>query len=193
MRVLGIDPGSVVSGWAVISGERRRIKLESSGVFRFESKTPFLERLSQIQKSFIELEAKFSPDVVALESLIYVKSPQALIKLAQTRGIILSAFVEKYSGRIFEYSPNLVKSSATGYGHADKQSVQKFLSMSLGKKEFASYDETDAIAVAVCHLNNSCKTIESSLKHNSMLESRIKTAKSGSLADALKHKISKDC
>ena len=128
-----------------------------------------------------ELVKDLNPDEVALESLIYVKSPTALIKLAQTRGVILSSIVEGYEGKIFEYSPNLVKSTAVGHGHADKESVRKFLDMMIGPKDYKTHDESDAVAIALCHILNRNKII---------LNQTPKQKKSGrGLKSALAHKI----
>lgn len=100
-------------------------------------------------KSFLK---KFPADVVAVESLIYVKSPTALIKLAQARGVMLAALIDcGFEGKIFEYSPNLVKSQTTGHGHSDKLAGQKFLDTVLGKRHYATDDESDALLVAMCH------------------------------------------
>ena len=101
MLVLGIDPGSITTGWALLKGQGKRISVVDSGVLRFNGKDKFLDRLTEIKSSSTSLIENLSPDAIAFESLIYVKSPQALIKLAQTRGVILSACVEKYKNRIF--------------------------------------------------------------------------------------------
>ena len=181
MLVLGIDPGSQISGWALLRVEGNKAKHVKSGVLRFDSKTPFLERTREIKEKFEELIDELSPDEISLESLIFVKSPTALIKLAQTRGIILSTITTKYYNRIFEYSPNLVKSTAVGHGHADKDSVQKFLDMVLGKVEYETHDESDAAAIALCHVLN---------RGNTKL-STGKPKKSGGkgLAASLSHKL----
>ena len=117
-----------------------------------------------------------------MESLIYVKSPTALIKLAQTRGIILSALLDRYEHKIFEYSPNLVKSSAVGHGHADKESVRKFLDMVLGKVNYKTYDESDAAAIALCHIMNRSNKLTGNIPGK-------KSKKVGGLAGALSHKL----
>ena len=184
MLILGIDPGSIKTGWALLKTEGKKTHYVASGVLSFDSKKPFLERLTEIRKKTNQLVKELKPDEVALESLIYVKSPTALIKLAQSRGVILSQFVEEYQGKIFEYSPNLVKSSAVGHGHADKESVKKVIDMMFGAREYKSHDETDAIAVALCHVLNRNKKNIGKLKKNNV------TRKSGKgLAGALSHKI----
>lgn len=154
MIVLGIDPGSLTTGWALLKSEGSKVHYLASGILKFDKDKDFLDRLTDINKQSYELIQELKPQEVALESLIYVKSPTALIKLAQTRGVILSNLVDKYEGKIFEYSPNLVKSTAVGHGHADKESVRKFLDVVLGKRDYKTHDESDAVAVALCHILN---------------------------------------
>src|SRR5690606_28092073 len=91
---------------------------------------------------------------VSIESLIYVKSVDALSKLAQARGAMIAAFSRTHVGKIYEYSPNTIKSSVTGHGHADKDAVDKAMNMMFGKMSFKTSDESDALAIAVCHAFN---------------------------------------
>lgn len=181
MLVLGIDPGSIISGWALLKIEGNKTTYIKSGILRFNKDTPFLARTKEIKEKFSELIDSLSPDEISLESLIFVKSPTALIKLAQTRGIILSTIVSKYENKIFEYSPNLVKSTAVGHGHADKESVRKFLDMVLGKVDYKSFDESDAAAVALCHVLNRNNTLGA--------KSSKRSSKGSGLAASLSHKI----
>lgn len=180
MLVLGIDPGSITTGWALLKTHGNKISYVASGVLQFNQKLDFLDRLSEIKEKSDELIKELKPTEIALESLIYVKSPTALIKLAQTRGMILSSMVEKYQSKIYEYSPNLVKSSAVGHGHADKESVRKFLDMMIGKKDYKSHDESDAVAIALCHILNKDKP-----------QTKVKTKKGSGkgLAASLAHRI----
>lgn len=162
MIVLGIDPGSRKTGFAFVELIGKDFKLLHSGVMNFEKDEIFLNRINAIFQETLKLTKLFPVDAVSMESLIYVKSPTALIKLAQTRGVILSALSGTFAGKIFEYSPNLVKSTTVGHGHADKESVQKFLDMLLGKKLYQTDDESDAVAIAVCHLLNASSKIPKS-------------------------------
>lgn len=151
MRVLSIDPGSVTAGFSVLELANKKPLLISSGIMRFDGKKDFLDRIPQIFQLTRELIEQFEPTEFALESLIFVKSPTALIKLAQARGAILAA-ISQEKGRVFEYAPNMIKSVVTGHGHADKESIQKWIEMQLGVSEFKTHDESDAIAVGLCHL-----------------------------------------
>ena len=154
MIVLAIDPGSVTAGYALLKKEGRKINYLESGILKFNSQDEFLHRVKDIYEKTLHLVEKYQPDEVALESLIFVKSPTALIKLAQARGAMLGALSQKYHQKIFEYSPNVVKQTVTGHGHADKEGIQKFLGQLLGISEFKTHDESDAVAIALCHLLN---------------------------------------
>ncbi len=184
MIVLAIDPGSVTAGYALLQQEGRKINYITSGILKFNSDDVFLHRVKDIYDQTLKLIEDFDPDEVALESLIFVKSPTALIKLAQSRGTMLAALTQNYHQKIYEYSPNLVKSSVTGHGHADKEGVQKVLQQYLGLTGFKSHDESDAVAIALCHLlNRNVRLLDIPKKKKS-------SKKMGNgLASALAHKI----
>ncbi len=177
MRILGIDPGSRKAGWAVIEVEGKKVSYIASGVLNFENIKELVDRLAVISKSASELNSLYSPDVLSLESLIYVKSVTSLAKLAQARGAMISGFGEEFQGKIFEYSPNLIKSSVTGHGHATKEGVEKTLRMIFGDLNFKTADESDALAIALCHSLN---------LGNPKTKAKPKT-KSRSLKQAFKH------
>lgn len=184
MIVLAIDPGSVTAGYALLQKEGRKIHYIASGIMKFQAADEFLHRVKDIFEQTQTLLEKYRPDEIALESLIFVKSPTSLMKLAQSRGAMLAALSQKYHLKIFEYSPNLVKATVTGHGHADKESIQKFIQVYLGIKEFKTHDESDALAIALCHL----------LNHGTIQVQKEKKKKSAKkmgngLAAALAHKI----
>jgi crossover junction endodeoxyribonuclease RuvC len=154
MIILGIDPGSRKTGYAVINVEGKKISYISSGILKYDHVDEFLERLGMIYRSCDDLVEKFNPDEIVIEALIYVKSVEALSKLAQARGAMIAAFSKKNIGKIYEYSPNTIKSSVTGHGHADKEAVDKAMTMMFGKMSFKTSDESDALAIAVCHALN---------------------------------------
>lgn len=170
MIILGIDPGSRTAGFAVIEVQGKKISYIASGIMKYDKADEFLDRLGIIYQSCIELTEKFHPDEIAIESLIYVKSVEALSKLAQARGAMVAAFMKSHQKKVFEYSPNLVKSSVTGHGHATKESVEKFLNLMFGQNTYKTADESDALAIAVCHaLNRNMKIkIQKSSKEASL-------------------------
>ena len=185
MIVLAIDPGSVTAGYALLEKQGRHVRYITSGILKFDAKKEFLLRLKDIVTQTKALIDTHKPDQIALESLIFVKSPTALIKLAQSRGAMLGVFALDYEDKIFEYSPNLVKSTVVGHGHADKESVQKFLQTYLKISEFKTHDESDAIAIGLCHL----------LQHQSlgitqtMIKEIAPKSKGRGLAASLAHKV----
>lgn len=183
MIVLAIDPGSVTAGYALLQKDGRKINYITSGILKFDADVEFLHRVKDIYQQTIELIEKHNPDEVALESLIFVKSPAALIKLAQSRGTMLAALSQNYHQKIYEYSPNLVKATVTGHGHADKESIQKFLLQYLGLSNFKTHDESDAVAIALCHLLN-----QGSVLNQIPKATKLKNKGNG-LASALAHKI----
>jgi crossover junction endodeoxyribonuclease RuvC len=181
--VLAIDPGSVTAGFAILQKDGRKIHYIASGILKFNGKDEFLHRVKDIYEQTLGLIDNYCPDEVALESLIFVKSPSALIKLAQSRGAMLAALSQRYHEKIYEYSPNLVKQTVTGHGHADKEGIQKFLQQYLGISQFKTHDESDAVAIALCHLLNRGAII-------SLPQKNKKTKNMGNgLASALAHKI----
>jgi crossover junction endodeoxyribonuclease RuvC len=152
--ILGIDPGSRKAGYALIDVQGKKISYIASGVLKYDHVDEFLERLGMIYQTCDELMTRYQPDEVSVEALIYVKSVDALSKLAQARGAMIAAFSRTHLGRIYEYAPNAVKSSVTGHGHADKESIDKAMTMMFGKLTFKTSDESDALAIAVCHALN---------------------------------------
>lgn len=151
MIILGIDPGSRKAGFSVLDVQGKKMTYIASGVMKFDHVDEFIDRLGLIYSACNDLIEKYKPDEVAIEGLIYVKSVDALSKLAQARGAMIAAFKKENSLKVFEYSPNLIKSSVTGHGHATKEAVDKSLSMIFGKMTFKTNDESDALAIAVCH------------------------------------------
>ncbi len=154
MIILGIDPGSRKAGYALIEVQGKKISYIASGVLKYDHVDEFLERLGMIYQTCDELMNRYNPDEVSIEALIYVKSVDALSKLAQARGAMIAAFSRTKLGKIYEYSPNAVKSSVSGHGHADKEAIDKAMSMMFGKMTFKTSDESDALAIAVCHVFN---------------------------------------
>ncbi|MBI2521329.1 MAG: crossover junction endodeoxyribonuclease RuvC [Bdellovibrio sp.] len=151
MIVLGIDPGSRVTGFGVIQIEGRKVKYLDSSAVKFAEDEDFFKRLKAIFNQGLILAQAYNPDVLALESLIYVKNASSLAKLAQARGAILSGVLHHREIPVCEYAPNLIKSSVTGFGHSPKDSVGKALQLFFGKRDFKTTDESDALAIALCH------------------------------------------
>lgn len=161
MRVLGIDPGSVICGYGVIDSGNNKLSLVEYGVIKAKKINEVLHiRLQEIFKRLIVVIERTNPDIAAFESMFYSKNAQSLIKLSQARAAaILAAGLNGLD--ILEYSPREVKKSVTGNGNAGKQQVQYMVRTILDIQETPEFfDSTDALAVAVCHVNKN-KTIGS--------------------------------
>ena len=149
-KILGIDPGSQNAGYALIQAKEKSFKILDSGVCQLDGKTDFFQRLSQLQVFFAELSGRCGDYHLAVESLAFVKNANSFGKLAQARGVIIAALAGNASAT-YEYPPNLVKSIVAGYGHASKRAVEKSIALAGQNREFQTHDESDALAVAMCH------------------------------------------
>lgn len=147
-RILGIDPGSLKTGFALIEKNGKKFKYLESGVIKFDSKQLFIERISHIYIELKKIIETLNPEEVAFESLVFVKNVNSMAKLAQARGAMIAACENR---SLFEYAPNLIKSTVTHDGHASKEGVSKVLEMVFGKMNFQTHDESDALAIAFCH------------------------------------------
>jgi len=157
MIILGIDPGSLKAGYAVIELENRKYKYLASGVMKYGHIETFIDRLGLIFNSCKNLMEEYQPDEIAIESLVYVQGTTSILKLAQARGAMLAAFNLYKCGHIYEYSPNEIKSWVSGHGHAQKESVQKALDMVFKGIIYKTDDESDALAIAFAHTLSSRK------------------------------------
>lgn len=151
MRILGIDPGSRVTGYAIIEVQNLKLKYLTSGVIKSPLEGDFFCRLPFLRHEFEKIAKMTKIDHLVAESLIHVKNVNSLAKLAQARGAMLSAF-DAPDIKFFEYSPNKVKATVSGFGHADKKAIQISIERLFGQKiKCATHDESDALAVAITH------------------------------------------
>ena len=152
MLILGIDPGSRKAGFGLIKAGEQKSVYRASGLLRYDKEKSFLQRLGLIYDSCRELVHQYRPDEIALESLIFVKSVSSLSKLAQARGAMIAAFMKTHRSKVFEYSPNLIKNAVVGHGHSSKEAVAQTLQMIFAQEiKFKTADESDALAIALCH------------------------------------------
>ena len=162
MVILGIDPGSVITGFGAIETENRKTCLIGCGCIRTKAKTPFAERLRKIYGELAETLSHYHPDEVAVEEVFYSNNVKTALKIGHARGVILLAAADA-GLPIAEYSPREVKQAVVGSGSASKQQVQFMVKNILTLKEAPQpYDATDALAVALCHAHR--------LKMNAMME-----------------------
>lgn len=156
MRVLGIDPGSQVTGWGVVEGDAngRSYRLIEFGVVRLNSAATFSSRLLKISRALDEVITRLTPDACAIEEAFLANNPKVTLKLGQVRGVALLA-AESAALEIGEYSPRTIKQTVAGYGNAEKRQVQEMVRLLLSLPSVPEpHDAADALAVAICHFHH---------------------------------------
>ena len=151
-RVLGIDPGLLHTGWAVIDTAGSSRKYIASGVILPNPKMEMADRLVTIFREVTKLCETFSPDECSIEIIFVNKNPKTTLLLGQARAAAIVA-VANQNIPIFEYEPNVIKKALTGAGHADKSAVDKMVQILLPNAHPKTADEADAIAIALAHTN----------------------------------------
>jgi crossover junction endodeoxyribonuclease RuvC len=150
--VLGIDPGTLVTGFGVVARRKTRMQLLECGTIVNSSDSPMPGRLKRIHGGLSALIRKHHPDEVAIESAFYGKNAQSALKLGHARGVSLLAAVQ-HGVPTAEYSPREIKKSLVGRGNASKEQVRFMVKALLQAEETAMVlDSSDALAIAICHL-----------------------------------------
>ncbi|STX51629.1 crossover junction endodeoxyribonuclease RuvC [Legionella busanensis] len=147
--ILGIDPGSRVTGYGVIKEERRNIHYLDSGCIR-TSEGDLSSRLLQIFDGICQIMDDYSPDEVAIEEVFMHQNPNAALKLGHARGAALVA-AASHRIKVSEYSAREVKQSIVGYGAAEKDQVNHMVVRLLLLNRPPQRDAADALAIAICH------------------------------------------
>jgi crossover junction endodeoxyribonuclease RuvC len=153
MRILGVDPGSDTTGYGVIESDGRRYELIEYAGIRGPKHLSFADRLLNISRKLEEVIERLGPQACAVEDTFYAVNVKTALKLGQARGAVLVA-AARAGVEVFEYSPLEIKSALVGYGRAEKQQVQEMVRVLLGLKTAPEpLDASDALAVAICHIN----------------------------------------
>lgn len=154
IRVLGLDPGTATTGWAILEEKNGKTKALAYGHISTKAKTPESERLFEISNDLKKIITKYKPTEAGIEKLFFFKNQKTIIQVGQARGSLLLTLEQK-NVKIFDYTPLQVKQAVTGYGKAEKKQVQLMVKEILKLKAIPEPDDTaDAIAVAICHLNS---------------------------------------
>lgn len=151
-RVLGIDPGLLHTGWAVVDTAGQSRKYIASGVILPNPKLEMAERLVTIFHELTKICETFQPDECSIEIIFVNKNPKTTLLLGQARAAAIVA-VANHDIPVFEYEPNVIKKALTGAGHADKSAVDKMVKILLPVAHPKTADEADAIAIALAHTN----------------------------------------
>jgi crossover junction endodeoxyribonuclease RuvC len=152
-RVLGIDPGSRVTGFGVIESDGVRSRHVESGCIKTAS-GEFPLRLGEIFRGIGAVLDAWGPDEVAIEQVFVSRNAASALKLGQARGAAISAIVMR-DIPVFEYTPAAVKQGLVGNGRAEKEQVQHMVNVILGMQGRRAFDESDALAIALCHAHSS--------------------------------------
>ena len=152
MLILGIDPGSHITGYGVIDKKGNYLRHILHGEVKLKKVSLLSTVLSSIYQQLFEVIADNAPQAIALENIFYGKNVRSLIKQAHVRGVIIFAGVSS-SIPVFEYSPLEVKKAVVGYGRAEKRQVQIMVKAILKLPALPPVDAADALAVAICHAN----------------------------------------
>lgn len=155
MIVIGIDPGNARTGYGIITEDQySKLKALDYGVINTEPDLPTEIRLLQIYKGLQQIIHTYRPDNAAVEKLFFQKNVRTAFAVCQSRGVALLAFAQA-SIPIAEYTPLEIKQAVAAYGKADKRQVQKMVQMLLDLEKIPQPDDVaDALAVAICHLQN---------------------------------------
>jgi crossover junction endodeoxyribonuclease RuvC len=148
---MGIDPGTVIMGYALIEVRKNKLRLITMDVLKMSSKDDVYDRLKTIYTCIERLIHTHQPHTLAIEAPFFGKNVQSMLKLGRAQGVAIAAAM-RHGLSVTEYSPKKVKQSITGNGNASKDQVMKMLQRLVTFTEDSRYfDASDALAVAICH------------------------------------------
>ncbi len=154
MRVFGIDPGSMRTGYGCVDTDGGRHRLVLCGAIRAGATGAFPDRLATIYRELSSIIRQCQPECVAIEDLFHAANARSALKLGHARGVAMLAAVEA-GVTVVEYTPAEVKRAVVGYGRADKAQVQQMIKLLLGLDRAPEpHDAADALAIAICHLHS---------------------------------------
>jgi crossover junction endodeoxyribonuclease RuvC len=153
MRILGVDPGSRLTGYGCVDMLGNHLRHVTHGTLKVSDSrkvTPFEDRILAIYEGLSQVILQFKPQIMVVEKVFFSKNALSALKLGQARGaVILTGKLHSMS--ICEYSPNEVKLAVVGNGHADKIQVARMVSILTGQQKFPTFDASDGLALAICH------------------------------------------
>ncbi len=149
MKIIGIDPGSRITGYGVIDKSSSGIQFITCGVVKSSPKLSFPERLKELHDGLCLVIEKFGPHYASVEDVFFARNPSSALKLGQARGALIIAAIQ--SGVIVkEFTAKQVKQTVAGYGQASKAQIQHMVRVLLGLTSSPSEDAADALANALC-------------------------------------------
>jgi crossover junction endodeoxyribonuclease RuvC len=152
-RILGIDPGSRITGYGIVDAGYGKVAFVSCGVIKTTAGFPLANRLNEIFEGINEVIQLHNPEVAAVEDVFMSSNAGSALKLGQARGAAVVAAMQNGLG-VTDYSAKKVKRAVVGYGQAEKGQIQRMIKVLLGLSAEPSSDAADALAVAICHANH---------------------------------------
>ncbi|MGZ3649087.1 MAG: crossover junction endodeoxyribonuclease RuvC [Syntrophales bacterium] len=153
LRVLGIDPGIHITGYAVVEKQKSSLKHVMHGEIKMARGSSLSSRLSMIYDRLVEVINESSPDAIVVEDVFYGRNIKSLIRQGETRGVVILAGARTRIP-VYEYTPLEVKKAVVGYGRAEKHQIQNMVKAILNLSDLPPADGADALAIAICHLNS---------------------------------------
>jgi crossover junction endodeoxyribonuclease RuvC len=151
LRVLGIDPGTAITGYGVVEERAGELSLVECGVIRTSPEAGLPARLKEIYQAVQGLIARLAPAAVAVEALFFNTNVRTAFAVGQARGVCLLAAAQAHLP-VYEYTPLQVKQAVVGYGRAEKQQIQEMVRLMLRLEDIPRPDDAaDAVAIAICH------------------------------------------
>jgi crossover junction endodeoxyribonuclease RuvC len=152
--VLGVDPGTAITGYGLVWAEGDELRLVDYGAITTPAEKPLPQRLQEIYRQLTALVQERQPAAAAVEKLFFSRNVRTALSVGQARGVALLAMANAEL-EIHEYTPLEVKQAVVGYGRATKEQVQEMVKMLLGLVSVPQPDDAaDAIAVAICHIHS---------------------------------------
>jgi crossover junction endodeoxyribonuclease RuvC len=150
VRILGIDPGTATTGWAIVEQTKSELFIAGFDVITTSKDFPLADRLLVIYEELNDIIKNFKPDYAAVEELFFAKNVKTAISVSHARGVILLA-LKANNIPFAEFAPNQVKIALTGYGKANKSQMQNAVKIVTGLSFIPKPDDAaDAIAIAIC-------------------------------------------
>jgi crossover junction endodeoxyribonuclease RuvC len=154
VRIIGIDPGTAITGWGVVEGDGDELRPVAYGTITTAAGTPLPRRLQIIYRELTDIIAQWQPESSAIEELFFSKNAKTALAVGHGRGAAMLALANA-DLPITEYKPLEVKQAITGHGGADKRQMQQMVKLLLSLDDIPRPDDAaDALGVAICHLHS---------------------------------------
>jgi crossover junction endodeoxyribonuclease RuvC len=165
VRVIGVDPGTAITGWGIVEGDGNDLAMLAAGVITTPAGTPLPNRLQTIYRELTAVIERWQPETAGLEELFFSKNAKTALAVGHGRGAAMLALANA-NLPITEYKPLEVKQAITGHGGADKLQMQQMVKLLLALDDIPRPDDAaDALAVAICHLHSArLRLLEGSTK-----------------------------